>query len=151
MAGFLHSRRRARRSSADNEVHSSRRTGGNLRAITGVRPRQLRPAPPTVNKADALLKFVGAETYGFDDWNPVTISEREAQPLGLGLFGVTLTPADLAGRASLQFVRRYRNSGWEAAARHDVTLGTSGPATLRLSGAHLGRLRAAGNGADTGG
>jgi glucoamylase len=89
--------------------------------------------------------------YGFDDWNPVTISEREAQPLGLGLFGVTLTPADLAGRASLQFVRRYRDSGWEAATRHDVTLGTSGPATLRLSGAHLGRLRAAGNGAAAGG
>ena len=78
--------------------------------------------------------------YGFDDWNPVTISERDAQPLGLGLFGVTLTPADLAGRASLQFVRRYQDGGWEAATRHDVALGTPGPATLRLSGAHLGRL-----------
>ena len=82
--------------------------------------------------------------YGFNDWNPVTISERDAQPLGLGLFGVTLTPADLAGQASLQFVRRYPNGSWEPATRHDVTLGAPGPATLRLSGAHLGRLTAAG-------
>jgi len=84
--------------------------------------------------------------YGFNDWNPVTISERDAQPLGLGLFGVTLTPADLAGQASLQFVRRYPDGGWEPATRHDVTLGAPGPATLRLSGAHLSRLAAAGNG-----
>src|SRR5689334_13852885 len=65
--------------------------------------------------------------YGFDDWSPVTISERDAEPLGLGMFGVTLTPADLAGRASLQFVRRYQDTGWEAATRHDVTLGSSSP------------------------
>jgi len=82
--------------------------------------------------------------YGFDDWNPVTISERNAQPLGLGLFGVTLTPADLAGHASLQFVRRYPDGSWEPATRHDVTLGAPGPATLRLSEAHRGRLAAAG-------
>jgi glucoamylase len=82
--------------------------------------------------------------YGFNDWNPATISEREAEPIGLGLFGVTLTPADLAGQASLQFVRRYQDTGWEASSRHDVTLGSPGPATLRLSGAHLGRLTAAG-------
>ncbi|HEX5297994.1 MAG TPA: glycoside hydrolase family 15 protein [Streptosporangiaceae bacterium] len=81
--------------------------------------------------------------YGFNDWNPVTISERDAQPLGLGLFGVTLTPADLAGQASLQFVRRYPDGRWESASRHDVTLGAPGPATLRLSGAHLSRLAAA--------
>jgi glucoamylase len=84
--------------------------------------------------------------YGFNDWNPVTISERDAQPLGLGLFGVTLTPADLAGQASLQFVRRYPDGSWEPATRHDVTLGAPGPATLRLSGAHLSRLAAAGIG-----
>jgi glucoamylase len=84
--------------------------------------------------------------YGFNDWNPVTISERDAQPLGLGLFGVTLTPADLAGQASLQFVRRYPDGSWEPATRHDVTLGAPGPATLRLSGAHLSRLAAAGTG-----
>jgi glucoamylase len=80
--------------------------------------------------------------YGFNDWNPVTISERDAQPIGLGLFGVTLTPADLAGQASLQFVRRYPDGTWEPSTRHDVTLGTPGPAAVRLSGAHLGRLAA---------
>ena len=67
--------------------------------------------------------------YGFNDWSPVTISERDAEPLGLGMFGVTLTPADLAGQASLQFVRRYQATGWESATRHDVTLGISSPAT----------------------
>jgi glucoamylase len=85
--------------------------------------------------------------YGFNDWNPVTISERDAQPLGLGLFGVTLTPADLAGQATLQFVRRYPGGSWEPATRHDVTLGTPGPATVRLSAAHRGRLLASGHGA----
>jgi glucoamylase len=84
--------------------------------------------------------------YGFDDWDPATITERDAQGLGLGLFGVTLSPADLAGRASLQFVRRYRDGRWEGATRHDVELGAPGPATLRLSGAHRGRLGAAGGG-----
>ena len=77
----------------------------------------------------------------------MTISERDAQALGLGLFGVTLTPADLAGQASLQFVRRYPDGSWEPATRHDVALGAAGPATLRLSGTHLGRLAAAGAGA----
>ena len=82
--------------------------------------------------------------YGFNNWDPVTITERDAQALGLGLFGVTLTPADLGGRASLQFVRRYPDGSWEPASRHDVALGAPGPATLRLSDAHLGRLAAAG-------
>ena len=82
--------------------------------------------------------------YGFDDWDPATITERDAQGLGLGLSGVTLTPADLAGRASLQFVRRYQDGSWEPAARHDVTLGSPGPATLRLSAGHAGRLAAGG-------
>jgi hypothetical protein len=82
--------------------------------------------------------------YGFNDWDPATITEREAQGLGLGLFGVTLTPADLAGRASLQFVRRYPDGSWEPATRHDVTLGAPGPATLRLSRDHAGRLAAGG-------
>jgi glucoamylase len=82
--------------------------------------------------------------YGFDDWDPATITERDACGLGLGLFGVTLTPADLAGRASLQFVRRYQDGRWEGATRHDVTLGAPGPATVRLSGDHLGRLAAGG-------
>ena len=64
--------------------------------------------------------------YGFNDWDPATITERDAQGLGLGLFGVTLTPADLAGRASLQFVRRYQDGRWEGATRHDVALGAPG-------------------------
>ena len=70
--------------------------------------------------------------YGFEDWDPATITERDAEGLGLGLFGVTPTPADLAGRASLQFVRRYPDGRWERATRHDVTLGAPGPVTLRL-------------------
>jgi glucoamylase len=82
--------------------------------------------------------------YGFDGWDPATITERDAQGLGLGLFGVTLTPADLAGRASLQFVRRYPDGSWEPATRHDVTLGGPGTATLRLSAGHAGRLTAGG-------
>jgi len=82
--------------------------------------------------------------YGFDDWDPATITERDARGLGLGLFGVTLTPADLAGRASLQFVRRYPDGSWEPAPRHDVALAAPGPGTLRLSGDHAGRLAAGG-------
>jgi glucoamylase len=82
--------------------------------------------------------------YGFDGWDPATITERDAQGLGLGLSGVTLTPADLAGHSSLQFVRRYPDGRWEPSTRHDVTLGASGPATLRLSPAHQARLAAAG-------
>jgi glucoamylase len=70
--------------------------------------------------------------YGFDDWDPATITERDARGLGLGLFGVTLTPSDLAGRASLQFVRRYQDSRWEGSTRHDVALGAPGPGTVRL-------------------
>jgi len=82
--------------------------------------------------------------YGFDDWDPATITERDARGLGLGLFGVTLTPADLAGRASLQFVRRYPDGSWEPATRHDVALAAPGPGTLRLSGDHAGRLAGGG-------
>ena len=47
-------------------------------------------------------------------------------------------------RASLQFVRRYQDGGWEPATRHDVALGVPGPGTLRLSAAHLARLTAGG-------
>ncbi len=82
--------------------------------------------------------------YGFNNWDTATIAERDAQPLGLGLSGVTLTPADLGGQASLQFVRRYPDGSWEPATRHDVTLGVPAPASVRLSAAHLGRLAAAG-------
>ena len=88
--------------------------------------------------------------YGFDNWAPATIAERDAQPLGLGLYGVTLAPADLGGHASLQFVRRYPDGTWEPASRNDVTLGAPAPAAVRLSEAHLGRLTAAGAGPPAG-
>ena len=82
--------------------------------------------------------------YGFNNWDPATIAERDTQPLGLGLSGVTLTPADLGGHASLQFVRRFPDGTWEPATRHDVTLGVPAPASVRLSAPHLARLAAAG-------
>ena len=82
--------------------------------------------------------------YGFDEWNPATIAERAAQPLGLGLFGVTLAPADLAGHVSLQFVRRYPDGSWEPATRNDVALAAPAPAAVHLSPAHLGAIAAAG-------
>jgi glucoamylase len=98
--------------------------------------------------ADRTLVVAGPSPftlhYGFNDWNPATIAERDAQPLGLGLFGVTLTPADLAGNTSLQFVRRYPDGTWEPSKRNDVVLGAPGPATLHLSADHLGRIAAAG-------
>ena len=78
--------------------------------------------------------------YGFDEWNPATIAERAAQPLGLGLFGVTLTPADLAGHVSLQFVRRYPDGSWEPATRNDVALAAPALAAVHLSPAHLGAI-----------
>ena len=66
--------------------------------------------------------------YGFDDWNPATIADQDAQPLGLGLFGVTFAPADLAGKTSLQFVRYYLDNGtWEPAKRNDIALGAPRP------------------------
>jgi glucoamylase len=104
-------------------------------------PVRALPAGRTLVVADA-----GPFTlhYGFDDWDPATITERDAQGLGLGLSGVTLTPADLAGHSSLQFVRRYQDGRWEPSTRHDVTLGAPGPATLRLSPAHQARLAAGG-------
>lgn len=112
-------------------------------------------APVAVLPAGRTLVVAGPGPftlhYGFDNWDPATIAERDAQPLGLGLSGVTLTPADLGGHASLQFVRRYPDGSWEPATRHDVTLGAAGPATVRLSEAHLGRLAAGGAGAGGGG
>ena len=117
-----------------------------LLALVSDRYRAVVPASPTWfwRESSPVLAVPAGRTlvvadlspftlhYGFDDWDPATITERDAQGLGLGLFGVTLTPADLAGRASLQFVRRYQDGRWEGATRHDVELGATGPGTLRL-------------------
>ena len=103
-------------------------------------PVQALPAGRTLVVAD-LSPFT--LHYGFDDWDPATITERDAQGLGLGLFGVTLTPADLAGRASLQFVRRYQDGRWEGATRHDVALGAPGPGHPAVENA--GSVAASGN------
>jgi hypothetical protein len=93
------------------------------------RPREGRVPAHSRPSARAAAKFRFSITIARD---PATITEQDARGLGLGLFGVTLTPADLAGRASLQFVRRYRDGRWEGATRHDVALGAPGPGTLRL-------------------
>jgi glucoamylase len=82
--------------------------------------------------------------YGFDDWDPSTVAERPSAALGLGLFGVTLTAADLDGRRSLQFVRRYDDGGWESARQHDVALQAGPAAATRLHPRHLAALTAAG-------
>lgn len=82
--------------------------------------------------------------YGFDNWNPTSIAERTAQPIGLGLFGVTLAPDDLAGHLSLQFVRRYPDGSWEPATRNDVALAAAPAAAVHLSPAHIGAITATG-------
>jgi glucoamylase len=80
--------------------------------------------------------------YGFDNWTGVT--ERQATDIGLGLFGATLTPADLAGHRTVQFVRRYPDGSWEPSPRHDVTLDTVARASVRLSAQHRAALVASG-------
>jgi glucoamylase len=82
--------------------------------------------------------------YGFNDWTPTTITERTAVSIGLGLFGVTFTPDDLDRNTSLQFVRRYPDTGWEPAKRHDVMLGVRPAPTVVLSPKHLRTLEARG-------
>jgi len=85
--------------------------------------------------------------FGFDEWTGV--SESEAQPLGLGMYGLTLGPAALAGHSSLQFVRRYTGGRWEAVSRNDVTLGGRPLRALHLGAAERGRVTAAGPGSPT--
>jgi glucoamylase len=80
--------------------------------------------------------------FGFDEW--IGVSERDAQPLGLGMFGVSLGAADFANHASLQFVRRYADGQWEPATRNDVALHVTRAPALRLSRAEVGRVAAAG-------
>ena len=80
--------------------------------------------------------------YGFDDWDPATITERDARGLRRGRVGVTHTPAHHARRARQPFVRRAHDRRGGGATRHDVSLGAPGPGTLRLSRDHAGRLAA---------
>jgi glucoamylase len=79
--------------------------------------------------------------FGFDGWNGVT--DLSAQPLGLDMYGAALDPGELAGHASLQFVRRYADH-WEPADRHDVVLGGPAVTGRRLPLAERGRVAAAG-------
>jgi hypothetical protein len=108
-----------------------------------------RDATP-VTSLPAARTLVVADTqgftlhYGFDDWDPRTVAERPSAPLGLGLFGVTLTAADLEGNRSLQFVRRYDDGNWESVQRHDVALHAGPAAAARLHPRHLAHLTAAG-------
>jgi hypothetical protein len=64
--------------------------------------------------------------------------------LGLGMFGVSLGPAALAGHSSLQFVRRYADGHWEPSSRNDVLLDVTRAPALRLPLAESGRVAATG-------
>lgn len=65
--------------------------------------------------------------YGFDGWQEV--AERASAPLGLGMHGVRLEPHELAGRALLDFTRRFGDGAWETV-DHAVELqpASTGPA-----------------------
>jgi glucoamylase len=80
--------------------------------------------------------------YGFDNWTGVT--EQQATDIGLGLFGSTLTPTDLADHHTLQFVRRYSDGRWERSSRNDVALNTAARDSVRLSATHFAALAASG-------
>jgi glucoamylase len=78
--------------------------------------------------------------FGFDEWQAV--SELPSQPLGLGMFGVTLATGVLAGHANVQFVRRYADGHWEPASRNDVKLKVPRAPALQLSRAARARVTA---------
>jgi glucoamylase len=84
--------------------------------------------------------------FGFDEWQGV--SELASQPLGLGMFGVTVAAGLLSGHASVQFVRRYGDGHWEPSSRNNVQLNVVKAPALRLSPAERGRVTAAGNDQD---
>jgi glucoamylase len=84
--------------------------------------------------------------YGFDDpsnWHDV--SDRPAGPLGLGLFGAAVGPADQAGHTSLWFVRQRADGTWESS-NHGVTLGVPHPPALRPPLRERNRVVARGGG-----
>lgn len=49
--------------------------------------------------------------FGYDGWQDV--SERAAQPLGLGRYGVRLDAEEVGRRSRLDFTRRYSDERWE--------------------------------------
>lgn len=63
---------------------------------------------------------------GYDGWRGQTINERDAQPLPLGMFGVTLAADELAAHHTLQFVRRYPDGSWDPQDTQ-MTLGVASP------------------------
>src|SRR5207244_9528532 len=68
--------------------------------------------------------------FGFDEWQGVI--ELPSQPLGLGMFGVTLFSGMLSGHASLQFVRRFGDGHWEQSYRNDVRLNAQTEPALQV-------------------
>jgi glucoamylase len=79
--------------------------------------------------------------YGFDGWQGV--SDRDAAPIGLGMFGARLEAGELAGHASLEFVRRYAD-GWEGVAGNVVALGGAVKESLVPAPGDAGRLASTG-------
>ena len=96
-------------------------------------------APVVALPAGRSLVIADSQPFGlhsgFDagggGWQQVT--NRDAQPLGLGLHGVVFTPADLICHTSLHFVRQY-DAGWEPSSGHAITLQSTGAPAVRLSG-----------------
>jgi glucoamylase len=68
--------------------------------------------------------------FGFDNWQPSTITDQDAISLPFEMYGVALTEQQLAQHASIQFTRRFE-SGWENQ-NHVVLLNAARPATRAL-------------------
>lgn len=68
--------------------------------------------------------------FGFDNWQPGTISDQNAIALPFEMYGVVLTEQQLAQHTSLQFTRRFE-SGWENQ-NHAVLLNATRPETRAL-------------------
>lgn len=79
--------------------------------------------------------------FGFDNWRNVT--DRDSQPIGLGMHGTRVEISELAAHSSLQFVRRFGVS-WEPSPRHDIRLGGPSIISRRLSPVERGRVTATG-------
>jgi glucoamylase len=72
--------------------------------------------------------------FGFDNWQPNTITDQDATPLPFGMYGIILDAQQLADHTSLQFTRRFA-SGWENQ-NHAVLLNTPRPAARVLRPRH---------------
>ncbi len=66
--------------------------------------------------------------YGFDQWDPSTITDLAASSLPFGLFGTFLDADQLAGQTSLQFTRRWNDGSWEGS-DHTIALAAQRPQT----------------------